>query len=213
MFTGIIESLGVIKKLRKSQKSMQISIEVQNVDILDDVKIGDSVATNGVCLTVTHLNGNVFEANVMNETVNVTSLHSLKVDGSVNLERALKVSDRLGGHIVSGHVDGIGTVSNIQKNDIAYIFTIKAGDELLRYMIKRGSITIDGISLTIIEVTDRDFSVSIIPHTAQQTTFLNKRVGDIVNLETDILAKYVDRLLGSKKTTNITEEFLKENGF
>ncbi len=213
MFTGIIESLGVIKKLRKSQKSMQISIEVQNVDILDDVKIGDSVATNGVCLTVTHLNGNVFEANVMNETVNVTSLHSLKVDGSVNLERALKVSDRLGGHIVSGHVDGIGTVSNIQKNDIAYIFTIKAGDELLRYMIKRGSITIDGISLTIIEVTDRDFSMSIIPHTAQQTTLLNKRVGDIVNLETDILAKYVERLLGSKKTTNITEEFLKENGF
>ncbi len=213
MFTGIIESLGVIKKLRKSQKSMQLSIEVQNVDILDDVKIGDSIATNGVCLTVTHLNGDTFDADVMNETVNVTSLHSLKVYDSVNLERALKVSDRFGGHIVSGHVDGIGTVSNIQKNDIAYIFTIKAGDELLRYMIKRGSITIDGISLTIIEVTDREFSVSIIPHTAQQTTLLNKRVGDIVNLETDILAKYVERLLGSKKTTNITEEFLKENGF
>ncbi len=212
MFTGIIESIGSIKKLNKSSKSMLVGIEINN-DILHDVKIGDSIATNGVCLTVTYLSNDYFEADVMNETVNVTSLYSLKIGDRVNLERALKVSDRFGGHIVSGHIDGVGTVSNIQKNDIAYIFTINTKTELLHHMIKRGSITIDGISLTIIDVSESYFQVSIIPHTAEETTLLGKKVGDVVNLETDIIAKYVERLLLTKKTTNITEEFLKENGF
>lgn len=218
MFTGIIETIGVVKQLRNGSNSSTITITPQK-DILNNTKIGDSIAINGICLTVTNIKQHSFEADIMAETLSVTALSSLSVGESVNLERALKVSDRLGGHIVSGHVDGIGIIKQIQQEDIANIITIETPSTLLRYIITRGSITIDGISLTVIEVTNTYFKVSIIPHTSQETTLLTKSIGTRVNLETDIIAKYVEKLLlgNSSNTTTqktiLTEKFLKENGF
>ncbi len=214
MFTGIIESVGVVKKLLKSPKSLIIGIEPAN-PILNDVKTGDSIAANGVCLTVTSLTDNSFEADVMDETVKVTSLSSLTLGSSVNLERALRLSDRLGGHIVSGHIDGTGTISNITQNDIASIVRISADKDITKYIIKRGSIALDGISLTVTNVADTYFEVGIIPHTGSETTLLSKKIGDIINIETDTIAKYVEKLLiqGGAPSGSITEEFLRENGF
>lgn len=218
MFTGIIESIGTISHISKNSNSSSLKIKPKYTTLLDDTKVGDSIATNGVCLTVTSLYPQYFTADVMSETMRVTTLSKLSVGELVNLERALKLSDRLGGHIVNGHVDGLGTISVITKECIATYITITADVSILKYIVNRGSVTIDGISLTVAELGDTFFKVSIIPHTGLETTLLGKKIGDAVNLENDVLAKYVERLLFFQKDhkkiqSSITEQFLRESVF
>ncbi|MGL4656166.1 MAG: riboflavin synthase [Sarcina sp.] len=214
MFTGIIEELGKINSIKVSGKSAKISILASKV--LEDTKLGDSIATNGVCLTVTNLDKNSFEADVMTETMSRTNLSTLKTGSSVNLERAMIANGRFGGHIVSGHVDGTGIIENYKKDENATWVTISAEDEILKYVVEKGSICIDGISLTVAYVDDRCFKVSIIPHTGEETTLLKNEIGGVVNLECDVIGKYVEKLLGfqkKEKKSNISEDFLKSNGF
>ncbi|MBU0650433.1 riboflavin synthase, partial [bacterium] len=169
-----------------------------------------SIAVNGVCLTVTKFSNNFFEAEVMSETFKLTTISSLKADDYVNLERALKAGDRLGGHFVSGHIDGQGKIKNINKIPGKYIFEIQSDKDILDYIVKKGSIAVDGISLTVIDVTNSYFSFSVIPHTLEQTTLQEKKIGDIVNLETDIVGKYI---LKKSDKKDISLDFLKEHGF
>lgn len=215
MFTGLIEELGIVKAIQSGAKSIQLTITAKKV--LEDVKIGDSIAVNGTCLTVVRYNQHDFTADVMPETVKRTVLSQLKIGDVVNLERTLALGDRFGGHIVSGHIDGIGTILSMTKDDNAIVVKIKVADHLLRYIIEKGSVAIDGISLTVVEVADSYFSVSLIPHSAQMTTLGKKAVGDIVNIENDIIGKYVERLLNlsvkEEKRTSISMDFLRENGF
>ncbi len=217
MFTGIIEELGVIQEIKKSSKSSKLLIKANKV--LENTNVGDSICTNGVCLTVTDLKANSFEADVMAETLRRSNLGDLTVGSKVNLERALTLESRLGGHIVSGHIDGVGEIISLVKEDNATWVTVKAKSDILRYVVLKGSITIDGISLTVAYVDENVFKVSIIPHTAQETTLLNKSIGETVNLECDVISKYVEKLMGlttkeeNKKNTLLTEDFLKENGF
>ncbi|WP_195963915.1 riboflavin synthase [Clostridium cuniculi] len=217
MFTGIIEELGIIQEIKKGSKSSKLLIKANKV--LENTKIGDSICTNGVCLTVASLKTNSFEADVMAETLRRSNLGDLKVGSKVNLERALSLQSRLGGHIVSGHIDGTGEIISLIKEDNATWVTIKTTNNILRYIVLKGSITIDGISLTVAYVDDKSFKVSIIPHTAQETTLLNKTNGDTVNLECDVISKYVEKLMGLKpvdkcnKSASITKDFLKINGF
>ncbi len=214
MFTGIIEEVGTVKAVKRSGTSS--FIEIQAKKVLEDVHLGDSIAVNGVCLTVTHCDGSIFRADVMNETLSRSSLGSLTTGSLVNLERAMAADGRFGGHIVSGHIDGTGTVSDIRNDGIAVWYTITAPPELLRYIVEKGSIAIDGISLTVAKVTETSFSVSIIPHTAAQTILGTKKTGDMVNLENDIIGKYVEKLMKPAEAapqSGITMEFLAKNGF
>ncbi|CEK38651.1 riboflavin synthase [Paraclostridium sordellii] len=217
MFTGIVEEIGVIKGIKKGEESSKLFIKANKV--LNQLNIGDSIATNGVCLTVTDLNNDSFEADVMAETLRRSNLESFNIGSEVNLERALSLEKRLGGHIVSGHIDGIGTLTSFIKEDNAIWITVKASMNILKYIVHKGSITIDGISLTVAYVDDSCFKVSIIPHTAIETTLLNKKVGNTVNLECDLIGKYVEKLLGLNIDKNnnhenlISEEFLSKNGF
>lgn len=212
MFTGIIEEIGRIQTVRKGAESSSISVQAKI--IMQDVRIGDSIAVNGVCLTVTAFSRSGFTADVMHETFNRSSLGSLPTGSLVNLERAMPANGRFGGHIVSGHIDGTGTVSAIQKNDNAVWYTIKTPPGILRYIIEKGSVAIDGISLTVANVGRDCFRVSIIPHTASITTLSNRRVGDTVNLENDCIGKYVERLMGIQQSKhNITTGFLTKYGF
>lgn len=217
MFTGIIEELGTVKAVKKGAKSAELSIEGSK--IFDDIHLGDSIAVNGVCLTVTEYSGNIFKADVMNETLMRSSLGSLKTGSKVNLERAMAANGRFGGHIVSGHIDGTGVISDLTKDDIAVWVTIKTTPEILRLIVEKGSIAIDGISLTVARVSEADFAVSIIPHTGANTTLLMKNKGDVVNLENDITGKYIEKLLGLtkeqevKSESKITREFLTKYGF
>lgn len=212
MFTGIIEEIGKIQTVRKGAASSSISVQAKKV--LQDVHIGDSIAVNGVCLTVTAFSQGVFTADVMHETFNRSSLGSLQTGSPVNLERAMPSNGRFGGHIVSGHIDGTGTVSAIQKDDNAVWYTIKTAPGILRYIVEKGSVAIDGISLTVAAVERDCFSISIIPHTASITTLSNRRVGDTVNLENDCIGKYVERLMGIQQSKhNITADFLTKYGF
>jgi len=211
MFTGIIEEIGKIKRINKGSKSAVLGIEAHRV--LSDTKLGDSISTNGVCLTVTHLNDNYFEVDVMNETLQRSNLGKLTLGDSVNLERALSLTTRLGGHMVSGHIDGIGTISRIYKDDIAYIIVIQTAKDITRYIIEKGSIAIDGISLTVVNVDESSFEVSIIPQTKEETTLLTKKTGDSVNLECDLIGKYVEKLLKVNQKKDIDWHMLKENGF
>lgn len=212
MFTGIIEEIGKIQTVRKGAASSSISVQAKKV--LQDVHIGDSIAVNGVCLTVTAFSQGGFTADVMHETFNRSSLGSLQTESPVNLERAMPSNGRFGGHIVSGHIDGTGTVSAIQKDDNAVWYTIKTAPGILRYIVEKGSVAIDGISLTVAAVERDCFSVSIIPHTASITTLSNRRVGDTVNLENDCIGKYVGRLMGIQQSKhNITADFLTKYGF
>jgi riboflavin synthase len=183
IFTGIIEEIGQVKQIKRGQQSFSLSIKAAKV--LEEVKLGDSIAVNGVCLTVTGYSGASFEADVMPETYQRTTLKTLKSGSPVNLERALRLSDRLGGHLVQGHVDGIGTIINKSVEDIAILYGIEAPAEILKYVVKKGSIAVDGVSLTVVEVDNNRFSVSLIPHTAKLTILGWKREGDPVNLETD----------------------------
>ena len=193
MFTGIVEELGTVKKIKKGANSAVFTIQAEK--ILDDLKTGDSVAVNGICLTVTACLEDGFTADVMHETLNRSALIQLSLGQHVNLERAMPANGRFGGHIVSGHIDGTGTISDIRKDDNAVWYRINADDSILRYVVEKGSITIDGISLTVATVTDKYFEVSVIPHTREVTILGDKRLSDVVNLETDIIAKYVEKLL------------------
>lgn len=213
MFTGIVEEIGSISGIKQGKNSEILTIKAKKV--LEDTKIGDSIAVNGICLTVTALSSDSFIADVMHETINRSSLSKLKYGSKVNLERAMPVNGRFGGHIVSGHVDGIGTIINIKPDDNAIWYKIQANQQILKYIVEKGSITIDGISLTVAKVSETDFSISAIPHTVEQTILKEKRQGDIVNLETDILAKYMEKLLNptQNRQSKITKEFLLEHGF
>ena len=209
MFTGIIEELGTIRRVGPG------SLELAAHTVLEGTKLGDSIAVNGVCLTVTALSPAGFTADVMPETFRRTGLGGLHPGSQVNLERAMAADGRFGGHIVTGHIDGTGTVTSLRREGNAVWVTISAPPELLSGIVEKGSIAMDGISLTVAAVTDRDFSVSIIPHTGGHTTLLDRKAGDTVNLETDILGKYVARLLGREapKPSGITMEFLAQHGF
>lgn len=219
MFTGIIEELGTVKAIEKHAASEVLHIGCSK--ILSDIHLGDSIAVNGVCLTVTAFDGKGFSADVMHETLNRSSLGKLSPGSRVNLERAMEAGGRFGGHIVSGHIDGTGTVSKIQRDDNAVWYTISCDDRLLKYIIEKGSIAIDGISLTVARLDSRSFSVSIIPHTLSETILADKKPGDMVNLENDCIGKYVERMLNfgntdskpAKKESNITAAFLAEHGY
>ena len=215
MFTGIVEEIGVIKNITKGVNSEKLLIHCNKV--LEETKLGDSICTNGVCLTVTDINDHSFQADVMTETLLRSNLGNLTLGSEVNLERALTLSSRLGGHIVSGHIDGVGKIVSLKRIDNSIEVTIEAKLSILKYIIEKGSITIDGISLTVTYVDNKAFKVCIIPHTGENTILLKKKVGESVNLECDILGKYVERLLSfkveEKKKSNISEGFLRENGF
>ena len=220
MFTGIVEETGTVKQIRRGAASAVLTVAADRV--LTDVALGDSIAVNGVCLTVTSMGGSYYTADVMAETMNRSSLGQLSTGAKVNLERAMPANGRFGGHIVSGHIDGTGTVQSIEPDDNAVWYTIAAKADLLRYIVEKGSITIDGISLTVAYVDAHCFKVSIIPHTQQVTALHDRKVGDIVNLECDIIGKYVEKLMRpapaaeeqeTKKESGITEDFLKKYGF
>ena len=216
MFTGIIEELGTVERVTRGRVSAVIAIRAEH--ILSDLKIGDSVAVNGVCLTATSLTGHGFTADVMHETLDRSALAGLGPGSRVNLERAMAANGRFGGHIVAGHVDGVGTIAAIEKDDNAIWFTITAPEQVLRYVVEKGSIAIDGISLTVARVEQDRFAVSVIPHTAAVTLLGLRRTGDRVNLESDIIGKYVERLLRpapeeKQQESKLTMEFLSEHGF
>ena len=212
MFTGIIEETGRIKSIARGANSAVLTVEAS--EVLTDVHLGDSIAVNGVCLTCTSFTSNQFTADVMHETLNRSSLGQLRPGSVVNLERAMRADGRFGGHIVSGHIDGTGTVSNIKKDDNAVWYTIRTSSDIMRYIVEKGSIAIDGISLTVAWTDEESFKVSIIPHTSTSTTLALRKPGDIVNLENDCIGKYVEKLLQPyRKTGGITKEFLLQNGF
>ena len=215
MFTGIVEEMGVLRSVRRGAHSAVLSIGAETV--LSDLKIGDSVAVNGVCLTATTVDAGGFTADVMHETLNRSSLGALVPGSPVNLERAMAANGRFGGHMVAGHIDGTGTITARRQDDNAVWYTVSAAPSLLRYIVEKGSIAIDGISLTVASVAADRFSVSVIPHTAAVTVLGRKRPGDSVNLETDIIGKYVEKLLRPAADTapkgGISLEFLMENGF
>ena len=197
MFTGIVEEVGRIKSMRSQGQSAVLEIEGSREGsvIFDDIKLGDSVAVNGICLTVTSFGRSSFTADVMHETLNRSSIGKIGVGGKVNLERAMPACGRFGGHIVSGHIDGVGKVEQIERDSNAVWYRISAPAEIMRYVVEKGSIAIDGISLTVAKLSATWFEVSIIPHTLEQTVLGDKRVGDIVNLENDVVAKYVEKLM------------------
>lgn len=218
MFTGIVEEVGTISRISRGTHSAVLHIRGEKV--LKGTKIGDSIAVNGICLTVTQLATDGFTADVMHETLNRSALAKLSAGSPVNLERAMAADGRFGGHIVSGHVDGVGKIIRIRRDDTAIWYTIQAEPRILRYIVEKGSITIDGISLTVAESGASSFSVSAIPHTVSHTVLQTKKEGDPVNLETDILGKYVEKLLGGgaereerPAESKLTREFLSRYGF
>lgn len=220
MFTGIIEEKGTVSSVKKGSVSSRITFSASVV--LSDIHEGDSIAVNGVCLTATDITANTFTADVMAETMRRSSLGSLKPGDRVNMERAMLCGGRFGGHIVSGHIDGTGTVVSMKREENAVWVTISADSTLLKYIVEKGSVALDGISLTVAAVTEKDFKVSIIPHTASETTLLSKKAGDCINIECDMIGKYVEKLLGfasvdtqkqNCKPSAITREMLLRNGF
>ncbi|MBU0993578.1 MAG: riboflavin synthase [Proteobacteria bacterium] len=204
MFTGIIEGLGTIKQIRPSGQGRRIGVETDFP--LDKTKIGDSIAVNGACLTAISLSGHRFEADLSPETLSISTMGKIKVGERVNIERALRFSDRLDGHIVSGHIDGSGRITSRVQASNAILITIDAPESLTRYMIKKGSVAVDGVSLTINNVGNRNFSVSIIPHTAKLTTVGFKKTGELVNIETDLIGKYVERFIIKDSHQNDAED-------
>ncbi len=215
MFTGIVEEIGTVEQVQNGRRSAIITIRAAKV--LADAKAGDSIAVNGICLTVTALPAGRFSADVMHETLNRSSLAQLKQGSRVNLERAMPANGRFGGHIVTGHVDGIGKIIGISRDDTAVWYMIEAVPQIMRYIVEKGSVTVDGISLTVAQVSADHFSVSAIPHTVGQTILKERAAGDVVNLETDIIGKYVEKLIlpvsPGRKESRITKDFLYQNGF
>jgi len=216
MFTGIIEEVGSVKEIVRSRMSIKLSISC--IKILDGVSIGDSIAVNGICLTVTDIGGRYFSADVMPETMRKTGLEKLKITDRVNLERALRLSDRLGGHIVTGHIDGTGIIIDREEEDNAILLTIQADGKVLKYIVMKGSVALDGVSLTVAYVDSRRFKVSLIPLTAGETNLGSKRTGDRINIECDIIGKYVEKLIKGDTSEqsikkDISVDLLMDNGF
>jgi len=215
VFTGIVEELGRLNRIRRGVASAELWVGAQAV--LEGTVVGDSIAVNGVCLTVTALGTKEFAADVMDETLTRSNLGELRVGAAVNLERALSFGGRLGGHLVSGHIDGVGAIVKVEKKDIATLFTIRAPQGVMRYIIEKGSVAVDGTSLTVVDFQEDSFRVSLIPHTAQATVLGQKNPGATVNLEGDIIGKYIERLLTSppEKTgeSKIDLQFLAANGY
>ena len=211
MFTGIIEEVGTFAGLSGGNISVGARL------VVSDVHVGDSIAVNGICLTVTSFDARGFRAAVMPETLRRTSLAGLTHGAPLNLERALLPTTRLGGHFVSGHIDGVGEIRELREEGNAILMTVAADDEILRGIVEKGSVALDGISLTVAAVSTRDFTVSLIPHTRTVTNLGAKRVGSPLNIETDILGKYALKLLGGGKSAasgcGITQDFLLQNGF
>jgi riboflavin synthase len=213
MFTGIIEEIGKVKTIVRHANSIKLTIAVKK--ILEDMHVGDSICTNGVCLTVTTFDDGSYTADVMPETMNRTNFKDLRINDLVNCERAMPANGRFGGHIVSGHIDGTGVISKMSKDDKAIRIKIETRPEILNYIVEKGSITIDGISLTVTEVSNWDFGVSIIEHTQVATTLTKKKVGETVNLENDIVGKYIEKFVGSfsaKRDENLLN-LLNDNNF
>ena len=196
MFTGIIEELGTVKGVRRQSDGMRLSVTAKV--IMDGMKTGDSIAVNGACLTVTEFDSSSFTADVSGETVNRTNIGKLRVGDKVNLERPMMLSDRLGGHLVSGHVDDVGVIRGVDKRGGMSIFTLEIPKDIQRYLVVKGSIAIDGISLTVNDVIGNKFTVTVIPHTAEMTTLGFKKSGDTVNLENDLIGKYVERFVRTR---------------
>ena len=217
MFTGIIEEIGTVRRIERGAAGARLTIAAKTV--LEGTELGDSIATNGVCLTVVSMTSDSFSADVMAESLRRSSLGALQTGSPVNLERAMPLNGRFGGHIVSGHIDGTGTIASQKREDNAVWVTVRAPAALLRYIVEKGSIAIDGVSLTVAAVDETGFAVSIIPHTGAQTILLDKKAGETVNLECDVIGKYVEKLLAPYAPTDkaapsgITMEFLAQNGF
>ncbi len=227
MFTGIVEEMGSVRGLRSGTASCEL--EIRAAKVLEGTKLGDSIAVNGVCLTVVRMDADGFVADVMPETLRRSNLGSLKPGDAVDLERAMAADGRFGGHMVSGHIDGVGYITEQRHEGNAVWVRIQAPSAILALIVEKGSIAIDGISLTVATVSDKDFQVSIIPHTGSETILLKKRPGDAVNLENDIVGKYVQKMLfggadpkpanslanppGKPSESKVTLEFLKEHGF
>lgn len=218
MFTGIVEETGMILGIKSGAHSAQMKIRGSKV--LEGTKIGDSIAVNGVCLTVTALNGSTFIVDVMAETYRRSNLEELKVNNKVNLERAMAADGRFGGHIVSGHIDGTGTITHKEREENAVWITVKAAPKIMRCIVEKGSVAIDGVSLTVADLQEDVFRVSIIPHTGSETTLLERAIGEKVNLENDIIGKYVERFLNLNADSHkndaekkLTAEFLRSHGF
>ena len=209
MFTGIIEEIGTIREIKRQNISARITIAASTV--LADVHIGDSIAVNGVCLTVTAFGKDYFCADVMPETLNRSALGALGIKSKVNLERAMLAGGRFGGHIVSGHIDGTGIIWEIRRDGNAVWYKIQASEQILRLIVEKGSIAIDGISLTVAKVDSVSFSVSIIPHTFEKTALASKKTGDIVNLENDYIGKYVAKLMATRENTAYASSGKSEN--
>ena len=213
MFTGIIEEIGKVKAIERGANSIRLTIAVKK--ILDDIHIGDSICTNGVCLTVTTFDNDSYTADVMPETMSRTNFKDLRINDLVNCERAMPANGRFGGHIVSGHIDGTGVISKMTRDDKAIRVKIETRPEILRFIVEKGSITIDGISLTVTDVSSFDFGVSIIQHTQDETTLTKKKIGDTVNLENDIVGKYIEKFVGNITARNDERllNLLKDNNF
>lgn len=216
MFTGLIEEVGIIKSVRKN--SNYASIEIKAKKVLEGLKIGDSISTNGVCLTVTEFTSETFTVDIMPESIKRSNLKDIKYGSRVNLERAMKLGDRFGGHIVSGHIDGVGLVKSYKNDGNAVWIEVEVGRDIIKYIVFKGSITLDGASVTVAEVEEDSFKVSIIPLTGEETNLLEKKVGDSINVECDLVGKYIENILNpfieqNSLKTKIDENFLEKNGF
>jgi riboflavin synthase len=212
MFTGIIQSVGRIARLESRGGDARLHVDTADLD-LSDVQLGDSIAVSGVCLTAVSLEVRGFAADVSNETLSLTTLGKHKAGDPVNLEKALRLADRLGGHLVSGHVDGVGKVVSVTPDGRSQRWTFEVPAQLARYIASKGSICIDGTSLTVNEVTGNRFGANLIPHTVEHTAFHARRAGDAVNIEVDVVARYIERLMGNGEAPGIDENFLKKHGF
>ncbi|GLQ96947.1 riboflavin synthase [Dyella mobilis] len=212
MFTGIVQSVGRIARLESRGGDVRLHVDTAGLD-LSDVQLGDSIAVSGVCLTAVTLEARGFAADVSNETLSLTTLGKHKAGDPVNLEKALRLADRLGGHLVSGHVDGVGKVVSITPDGRSQRWTFEVPPQLARYIASKGSICIDGTSLTVNEASGNRFGVNLIPHTVEHTAFHARRAGDPVNIEVDVVARYIERLMGSGESPRIDEAFLKQHGF
>lgn len=213
MFTGIVEELGTVSNIKQSGEAMELTIHANS--ILSDVKLGDSIAVNGICLTVTSFTASSFTVDAMPETMKSTSLCMLKPRSKVNLERAMAANGRFGGHFVTGHIDGVGTIVSKKQHFNAIYYKIGIPNDLLRYCLQKGSVAVDGTSLTIFDIDESSITISLIPHTVSESMIGEKVAGDIVNIECDMIGKYIEHFISkpAKRGSSVTESFLQENGF
>jgi riboflavin synthase len=212
MFTGIIEEIGTVEGISKQGRNLKLIIKAHK--ILDDLKVGDSININGACQTIIETDAESFIVEAVEETLRKTNFGQLRKNDAVNLERALKSSDRLGGHLVTGHVDCVGKIKSIVKKEGSFLYEFELPEKYSAYLVEKGSVAVDGISLTVVKIKENSFIVSIIPFTLENATLGTKKVGDLVNIETDLIGKYVERILIAKRDkSEITEEWLKEKGW